>query len=112
MLEDLLAKKFPRAISALARQECPVSALTADWFACLFTRAVPPETAVRIWDCLLCEGPKVLLRTSLSLFKVLHISLPRYLVFSSLECGQAVSWVNDMNGMRCAYEYLWWFLEL
>ena len=28
-----------------------------------------PQTAMRIWDALLCEGPKILYRVSLALLK-------------------------------------------
>ena len=44
--------------------------VTRSWFSSLFCTALPAETAVRIWDVLFLEGPKILFRTALALFKV------------------------------------------
>ncbi|XP_052286569.1 growth hormone-regulated TBC protein 1-A-like isoform X2 [Dreissena polymorpha] len=37
------------------------------WFICLFADVLPTDTALRIWDCMFCEGMKVLLRAALVL---------------------------------------------
>ena len=44
--------------------------MTRSWFSSLFCTALPAETAVRIWDVLFLEGPKILFRVALALFKV------------------------------------------
>lgn len=36
------------------------------WFSSLFVMTFPSETVARIWDCLFCEGPKVLQRIALA----------------------------------------------
>ena len=36
------------------------------WFSSLFVMTFPSETVARIWDCLWCEGPKVLHRIALT----------------------------------------------
>lgn len=43
--------------------------VTHSWFSSLFCTALPAETAVRIWDVLFLEGPKILFRVALALFK-------------------------------------------
>jgi hypothetical protein len=45
---------------------CDISLLATDWFLCLFCTSLPIESAARVWDALLCEGPKVLLRVGLA----------------------------------------------
>lgn len=36
-----------------------------EWFLCAFTRTLPWDSLLRIWDIFLCEGVKVLFKTSL-----------------------------------------------
>ena len=49
---------------------CRLQEVTRSWFSSLFCTALPAETAVRIWDVLFLEGPKILFRVALALFKV------------------------------------------
>ena len=49
---------------------CCAQEVTRSWFSSLFCTALPAETAVRIWDVLFLEGPKILFRVALALFKV------------------------------------------
>ena len=44
--------------------------VTVQWFMCLFVNALPPETALRVWDMFLNEGCKVLFRIAVGLFKL------------------------------------------
>ncbi len=46
-----------------------VSSITTSWFATAFTSALPPEACLRVWDCALCEGNKVMQRVALALIK-------------------------------------------
>lgn len=36
-----------------------------DWFLCAMTRTLPWDTLLRIWDCFLCEGIKVIFKVAL-----------------------------------------------
>ena len=49
---------------------CEISYFATDWFLCLFCKTVPPETAARVWDALLLEGPKVVFRVALAILKI------------------------------------------
>lgn len=71
MLEELLTKKCPRVRAAAAQSRLDLEDLTTTWFPCLFACTLPAETTARVWDCLLCEGPKILFRVALALFKVI-----------------------------------------
>lgn len=70
VLRALLAKRCPKVLAQLERAETPLEDVTASWFHTLFCTALPAETVVRIWDVLLLEGPKILFRVALALFKV------------------------------------------
>lgn len=70
VLEVLMEKRVPKLAALLERIECPLSTITLNWCLTLFIHALPAETAVRVWDCMLCEGPKVVYRVALALLKV------------------------------------------
>ena len=37
---------------------------------CLFVNTLPVKTALRVWDCLLVEGPDVLLRVGFAVLQM------------------------------------------
>ena len=86
VLGDLLRKRCPKLLAAFDAMDLSVSELTGRWFSHLFCGVLPAETTVRIWDCLMFEGVKVLFRVSLALLKVssLLTALSKFLVKS---CG-------------------------
>ena len=61
-------------ISQLMQMQKSLQEVTSSWFPCLFCTALPPETVVRIWDVLILEGPKILFRVALALFKASFLS--------------------------------------
>ncbi|KAL3161675.1 hypothetical protein ABBQ38_008775 [Trebouxia sp. C0009 RCD-2024] len=70
MFDVLVERKHPRLIEVFDRLECSLGGLTGEWFSRMFTTALPAETAARVWDCVMVEGPKVLFRAALSLIKM------------------------------------------
>lgn len=42
-----------------------------DWFLCAMTRTLPWDTLLRIWDCFLCEGIKVVFKVKKKFFKLI-----------------------------------------
>ena len=69
-LRELVAVKLPHLASHMEGLRCDMSILATDWFLCLFCTSLPAETAARVWDALLHEGPKVLYRVALALLKM------------------------------------------
>lgn len=65
----LVRERVPGVHKQCVKLGCTVSAVTNTWFSSLFVLALPAETVVRVWDSLICEGPKVLLRVALALLK-------------------------------------------
>lgn len=66
----LAEKRMPRLCEHLHAISFSLAKDTRHWFANLFVGSLPAVTVVRIWDALLCEGPKVLYRIGLALLKV------------------------------------------
>lgn len=40
-----------------------------EWFLCVYTRTLPWESILRIWDMFLCEGVKIIFKVGLVLLK-------------------------------------------
>lgn len=74
-LQELVASKLPQLASHLSGLKCDMSILATDWFLCLYCTTLPGKTAIRLWDALLLEGPKVLFRVALALLKMHEPSL-------------------------------------
>lgn len=69
VLSDLLEKKMPKLYKHLVKNDIQLTLFT--WFFTIFVDGFRPELMLRIWDCFLLEGDKVLFRMALA---ILHIS--------------------------------------
>lgn len=70
VLSALIAWKLPAIHAKLQHLEISLHILTSAWFTHLFVDQLPFETLLRVWDCLLYEGSKIMFRIALSLFKI------------------------------------------
>lgn len=69
---DYVEQALPRlkeAIVSLGGSGQEPAFVAMRWFLCLYTNPFPPKFAARVWDGFLMEGPKVLFRTGLALFR-------------------------------------------
>ncbi|CAK0782973.1 hypothetical protein CVIRNUC_006168 [Coccomyxa viridis] len=90
VLQALMAKRFPKIVAQLEKADTSVEEVTRSWFSSLFCTALPAETAVRIWDVLFLEGPKILFRTALALFKMNESAILGTKL--SVQVARCVSW--------------------
>ncbi|CAD6187264.1 unnamed protein product [Caenorhabditis auriculariae] len=67
VLKEMLEAQHPRITRHLNSLDIDVASISLNWFIALFFDAVPFNTMLRIWDCFLLEGPKVLFRFALVL---------------------------------------------
>uniref|UniRef100_A0A8R1I0P0 Rab-GAP TBC domain-containing protein n=1 Tax=Caenorhabditis japonica TaxID=281687 RepID=A0A8R1I0P0_CAEJA len=67
VLKGLLEVQHPKIMKHLQSLDIDVASFTLNWFIALFFDAVPFNTLLRIWDCFLLEGPKVLFRFAIVL---------------------------------------------
>ncbi|PSS16106.1 TBC1 domain family member 2B like [Actinidia chinensis var. chinensis] len=70
VFKDLLIKKCPRIAAHLEALEFDVSLVATEWFLCLFSKSLPSETTLRVWDVLFYDGAKVLFHVALAIFKM------------------------------------------
>ncbi|GFZ05225.1 Ypt/Rab-GAP domain of gyp1p superfamily protein [Actinidia rufa] len=70
VFKDLLIKKCPRIAAHLEALEFDVSLVATEWFLCLFSKSLPSETSLRVWDVLFYDGAKVLFLVALAIFKM------------------------------------------
>ncbi|KAL3133657.1 hypothetical protein ABBQ32_008168 [Trebouxia sp. C0010 RCD-2024] len=106
-LEELTFKKLPKLYKHLQAQQCEMSIIATDWFLCLFATTLPSETAARVWDALLNEGPKVLFRVALALLKTSEAVLLKQDNVGLLlrEIRQAVTHTHDRDKlMKVAFD--------
>ncbi|CAB3400834.1 unnamed protein product [Caenorhabditis bovis] len=67
VFKELLEVQCPKIMRHLNSLDIDVASITLNWFIALFFDAVPFNTLLRIWDCFLLEGPKVLFRFAIVL---------------------------------------------
>ncbi|CAD5234909.1 unnamed protein product [Bursaphelenchus xylophilus] len=67
VLKELVELKFPKLSKHLEECDIDLTTVTLNWFLALFFDAVPFQTMLRIWDCFLLEGAKVLFRFTVAL---------------------------------------------
>ncbi|XP_037974715.2 TBC1 domain family member whacked [Plutella xylostella] len=65
ILQALLKRTCPAAQRHLARHRVEPVAYCTEWLLCALTRTLPWDSLLRVWDCFLCEGVKVLFKVSL-----------------------------------------------
>ncbi|PAV64960.1 hypothetical protein WR25_10566 [Diploscapter pachys] len=67
VLKELLEEYCPEIANHLASLDIELASITLNWFIALFFDAVPFSTLLRLWDCFMLEGPKVLFHFGLAL---------------------------------------------
>ena len=70
VLFSLVERHLPDLHSHLASMGVVPEISFLSWFMCLFVNTLPVKTALRVWDCLLVEGPDVLLRVGFAVLQM------------------------------------------
>ncbi|CAL8356174.1 unnamed protein product [Lota lota] len=69
VLKDLMSEKLPRLHAHFEQYKVDFSLITFNWFLVVFVDSVVSEILFKIWDAFLYEGPKIVFRFALALFK-------------------------------------------
>ncbi|XP_043271355.1 TBC1 domain family member whacked-like [Venturia canescens] len=69
ILFALLKRVSPIAYKHLKKQKMDPILYMTEWFLCVYTRTLPWESILRVWDMFLCEGVKVIFKVALVLLK-------------------------------------------
>ncbi|GIL82617.1 hypothetical protein Vretifemale_11487 [Volvox reticuliferus] len=96
VLQMLLKQRLNALAAPLAKLGTDaMETLCYNWFSTAFTRALPQELVLRIWDCVVVEGPKVALRVAMALIKMCSSSV------QSCTCIEVLSRVVEARLSRC-----------
>lgn len=82
VLSDLLEKKMPKLHKHLVKNDIQLTLFT--WFFTIFVDGFRPELMLRIWDCFLLEGDKVLFRFALAILHIAQDDLLKMNDFSTM----------------------------
>ncbi|XP_063169977.1 TBC1 domain family member 2B [Candoia aspera] len=69
VFKDLMNEKLPRLHAHFEQHRVDFSLITFNWFLVVFVDSVVSDVLFKIWDSFLYEGPKVIFRFALALFK-------------------------------------------
>lgn len=70
VLEILIRERLPKLYSHFTKHDIDISCFTTSWLLRLFVNVFPMETTLRVWDCFLFEGSKILFRVALAYLKL------------------------------------------
>uniref|UniRef100_A0A3Q0QU30 TBC1 domain family member 2B n=1 Tax=Amphilophus citrinellus TaxID=61819 RepID=A0A3Q0QU30_AMPCI len=69
VFKDLMNEKLPRLHAHFEQHKVDFSLITFNWFLVVFVDSVVSDILFKIWDAFLFEGPKIIFRFALALFK-------------------------------------------
>ncbi|XP_023375801.1 TBC1 domain family member 2B, partial [Pteropus vampyrus] len=69
VFRDLVSEKLPRLHAHFEQYKVDYTLITFNWFLVVFVDSVVSDILFKIWDSFLYEGPKVIFRFALALFK-------------------------------------------
>ncbi|XP_025126957.1 TBC1 domain family member 2B isoform X1 [Bubalus bubalis] len=69
VFRDLMSEKLPRLHAHFDQYKVDYTLITFNWFLVVFVDSVVSDILFKIWDSFLYEGPKVIFRFALALFK-------------------------------------------
>ncbi|XP_061452009.1 TBC1 domain family member 2B isoform X2 [Rhineura floridana] len=69
VFKDLMSEKLPRLQAHFEQYRVDYLLITFNWFLVVFVDSVVSDVLFKIWDSFLYEGPKVIFRFALALFK-------------------------------------------
>ncbi|XP_015252770.1 PREDICTED: TBC1 domain family member 2B [Cyprinodon variegatus] len=69
VFRDLMSEKLPRLHAHFEQHTVDFSLITFNWFLVVFVDSVVSDILFKIWDAFLFEGPKIVFRFALALFK-------------------------------------------
>ncbi|KAK8819186.1 hypothetical protein WA538_001760, partial [Blastocystis sp. DL] len=67
VFEEMLQKRMPRLYERITKADSALLSLSLGWFMNIFINYLPVTTVVRLWDVIMLEGDKCLLRFAMAL---------------------------------------------
>lgn len=70
MFSHLLETEASYIFTHMANNDIEPMLYLVEWMVCIFSRSLPFDTVLRIWDMFFCEGFKILFKVALAILKV------------------------------------------
>ena len=64
-MSTLFREHCPKVQSHMEKHDIPWELICSKWFICLFCDILPIETVLRIWDCVLYNGSRIIMKVAL-----------------------------------------------
>jgi hypothetical protein len=102
----LLAKFMPETAASLKGANMDISFIATPWFMTLYSNSLPFGCVVRVWDCFVYEGNKVIYRVFLAMFKLMKKRLKKLDFEKKAELIKETSRTADPDLlMKTAFEF-------
>lgn len=69
VLSSVLQQKCPKVAHVFKEEGIDLTSICSEWYITWFSKSLPGDTILRVWDTLFFEGFKVLFRVALGIFK-------------------------------------------
>jgi len=70
VFRDMLAKRQPKLWDHMSKAGLGPEVFCLEWFIALFSKTMPTETVLRVWDALFLEGYKIIFRIGLAVLQI------------------------------------------
>ena len=109
VLFSLLEIYLPRVHQHISTYTTDLSPILTQWFLCLFVNTLPTELTLRVLDCFLFEGNKILLRVALGIFKCYEADILRTESFEDLFLliAKPIQIQNANEFMTLIFDRIW-----
>lgn len=95
VLTSVLQQKCPK-VAHVFREECiDLTSICSEWYITWFSKCLPGDTILRVWDTLFFEGFKILFRVALGIFKQAEAEVLQNPSFDAI-MEKAKSWPRRM----------------
>lgn len=99
----VLAALNPRLYAHFKSLDIPLSIFIGSWFQALFINVLPPQCYLRVFDSLIYEGPKILYRIALAIFKI-----NEHAMLSCSDGNELTNMLRALPKSQCDHFELMW----
>lgn len=85
LLKDLLCVHLPKLNEHFSKMSIEINCFALDWLFTMFSKSLPLDIVVRIWDLILRDGEKMIFRTAIGILSIFEEDLCRLDTFYCLQ---------------------------
>jgi hypothetical protein len=111
LFECIIAERMPELSEHLADIGVPIAVVSIPWFLCVYVGFLPWHVSLRVVDCFLLDGKKVLFQIGVALFKLCeHRLLHMHDQSDAIRLLKNVE-IDSAELFRCAYQDFAWITD-